>query len=173
MEIYAETLPKNNSGDHQKKLPMPPPNSQQSNQNELDSLVSVVAEENANALDVELLQSAVQQEQQSWTTVDLTLDEKITLLSGDSLWTTPGLPERNIPGLRLNDGPHGVRKPKTNISALDAEPATCFPTECCLACSFDEDLLVEIGMALNKEAQLNGVNVLLGPGINLKRHPCA
>ena len=50
-------------------------------------------------------------------------------------------------------------------------PATCFPTASCLAASWDIDLIEEVGAALGREARAGGVGVLLGPGLNIKRHP--
>ena len=105
------------------------------------------------------------------TVNDLTLKEKLSLLSGDSLWTTPAIPHLRIPSLTLSDGPHGVRKPRKELSLHDSYPATCFPTAAALACSWDESLLFEVGVALQKECVHYGVHVLLGPGMNLKRHP--
>jgi beta-glucosidase len=105
------------------------------------------------------------------TAEDLTLKEKLSLLTGDSLWTTPGIPRLRIPPLTLADGPHGVRKPRKELSLQDSYPATCFPTAAALACSWDESLLYSVGVALQRECIHYGVNILLGPGMNLKRHP--
>ncbi|WP_165645273.1 glycoside hydrolase family 3 protein, partial [Oharaeibacter diazotrophicus] len=52
-------------------------------------------------------------------------------------------------------------------------PATCFPTGSAVACSFDVDLLAEMGAALSREARALGVDILLGPGVNLRRTPLA
>lgn len=102
---------------------------------------------------------------------DLTLKEKLSLLSGASLWSTTAIPRLRIPPLILADGPHGVRRPLKELSLQDSYPATCFPTAAALACSWDESLLFDIGNALHKECLHYGVHILLGPGINLKRHP--
>lgn len=102
---------------------------------------------------------------------DLTLNEKLSLLSGASLWSTAAIPRLRIPPLILADGPHGVRRPLKEISLQDSYPATCFPTAAALACSWDESLLFDIGNALHKECLHYGVHILLGPGMNLKRHP--
>ena len=87
------------------------------------------------------------------------------------MWTTPPIPRLNIPHLTLSDGPHGVRKPVRELAFDESHPATCFPTACALACSWDEDLLLQVGIALQQECIHYGVHVLLGPGLNLKRHP--
>jgi beta-glucosidase len=102
---------------------------------------------------------------------DLTLKEKLSLLSGDSLWSVPAIPRLRIPPLILADGPHGVRKPRKELSLQDSYPATCFPTAAALACSWDESLLFDVGDALQKECVHYGVHILLAPGMNLKRHP--
>jgi beta-glucosidase len=102
---------------------------------------------------------------------DLTMKEKLILLSGASLWTTSGIPRLQIPRLTLSDGPHGVRKPLKELSLQESFPSTCFPTAAALACSWDEALLKEVGNALQKECVHYGVHILLGPGMNLKRHP--
>lgn len=102
---------------------------------------------------------------------DLTLQEKISLLSGETMWKTASIPRLSIPSLVLSDGPHGVRKQLRDFSIHDSYPATCFPTATALACSWDESLVRDVGTALQKECVHYGVHVLLGPGINLKRHP--
>jgi len=103
----------------------------------------------------------------------LTLDEKITLLSGFNFWQTPAIDRLGIPSLFITDGPHGVRKQKQSAGvALDqTEPATCFPTASALASSWDRDLLHTVGTAIGIEARAKQVSVLLGPGVNIKRSP--
>ncbi|MCC6639694.1 MAG: glycoside hydrolase family 3 C-terminal domain-containing protein [Deltaproteobacteria bacterium] len=103
----------------------------------------------------------------------LTLDEKASLLSGDSTWTTRAIPRLGIPSIWLADGPHGLRKaPGPNdVGAGTAVPATCFPTASALACAFDEDLARRVGEAIGREARANEVDVVLGPGVNLQRSP--
>ena len=74
--------------------------------------------------------------------------------------------------LCLSDGPHGLRKPLNNLTLQEAHPATCFPSACSTACSWNPQLLETMGRALAEECNYYGVQVLLGPGVNLKRHPC-
>ncbi len=100
------------------------------------------------------------------------LDTSITLLSGHGTWHTQPLPD--LPSVMLSDGPHGLRAQHDggeNLGLLDSEPATCFPTAVTLASSWDEDLLHEVGAAVGAEARATGVAVVLGPGMNIKRHP--
>ena len=105
---------------------------------------------------------------------DLTLAEQITLLSGSDFWHTAGLPDHGIAPVLLSDGPHGLRAQPDGSDHLGLQgslPATCFPTAVTLGSSWDEDLLTEIGSALGREAAAQGVGVVLGPGLNIKRHP--
>ena len=102
----------------------------------------------------------------------LTLDEKISLLSGKSMWTLNDIERVNLPSIRVSDGPQGVRKAVTDATAIESFPATCFPTACTLSCSWNRGLVENVGKALAKECRQQGVHVLLGPGLNLKRHPC-
>jgi beta-glucosidase len=102
----------------------------------------------------------------------MTLQEKAALCSGDSAWTTTPLARLGIPAMRVSDGPHGLRRVAARI-ALNAPslPATCFPTASCLASTWDTDLLRAVGQALGEECIALDVDVLLGPGINMKRTP--
>jgi beta-glucosidase len=105
-------------------------------------------------------------------TIDqLTLDEKLALLSGKTLWLLADLPRFQVPSITVADGPHGVRKPVQEMSLQESAPATCFPTAAGLACSWDTALIYQVGVALQQECLALNVSVLLGPGLNLKRHP--
>jgi beta-glucosidase len=104
----------------------------------------------------------------------LSTPEKIALLSGDGPWSAGGVPRLGLPQVVLTDGPHGVRLARDTHKAIDLDhsvPATCFPTAAGLGATWDPDLLAEVGAALGAEARQIGVDVLLGPGLNLKRHP--
>lgn len=103
----------------------------------------------------------------------LTLDEKITLLSGFNFWQTPAIERLGIPSLYITDGPHGVRKQKEGdgISLDQTELATCFPTASALASSWDRELINTVGAAIGREARAKRVSVVLGPGVNIKRSP--
>ncbi|WP_460072703.1 glycoside hydrolase family 3 C-terminal domain-containing protein [Streptomyces sp. YKOK-I1] len=102
------------------------------------------------------------------------LDEKTSLLSGRDLWSTEAHDEAGIPSLVLSDGPHGVRRQRAESDHLGihaSEPATCFPPAAALASSWDPALLRRLGESLGREARSLGVDVLLGPGVNIKRSP--
>ncbi len=105
---------------------------------------------------------------------DLSLEDKLLLLSGQDFWQTPPLPHHGLPSLWLSDGPHGLRKPPRGDSPglTDAQPGTCFPTASALAATWDPELVHEVGEAIGTEALARGVQVVLGPGLNIKRHPC-
>ncbi|GIT78616.1 glycosyl hydrolase [Leifsonia sp. LS1] len=105
---------------------------------------------------------------------ELTTEEKASITSGASFWETEAVQRVGIPSIYLTDGPHGVRKQSQGGDHLgigDSVPATCFPPAVALGSSWDADLLERVGRALGEEAKAEGVSVLLGPGINIKRSP--
>ena len=104
----------------------------------------------------------------------LDVGDRVRLLSGADFWTTEAVPAAGLPSVLLTDGPHGLRKQvggTDHVGLGDSEPATCFPTAVTLASSWDVVLLEQVGVALGAEARAHDVGVLLGPGLNLKRHP--
>lgn len=104
----------------------------------------------------------------------MTLEEKAAFLSGKNEWQSRAIPRLGIPSIFLSDGPHGLRKQAgagDHLGLNPSLPATCFPTAATVANSWDEELGQEIGKALGEEARALGVNVLLGPGLNIKRSP--
>ena len=105
---------------------------------------------------------------------DLTSDEQIGLLSGVDFWHTRPLPVHDLPPATLSDGPLGIRLQRESADHLgvgDSHPATCFPSAVTLASSWDLDLAREVAVALGAEASQLGVDVVLGPGLNIKRNP--
>ena len=104
----------------------------------------------------------------------MTLDEKAAILSGMTEWETRNIDRLNIPSMFCSDGPHGIRKQEGDGDHLGLNasvPATCFPTAATVANSWDPELGEEIGKALGEEAVALNVNVILGPGLNVKRNP--
>lgn len=102
----------------------------------------------------------------------LTLEQKAALTSGASFWTSKQVGD--IPSIMLTDGPHGVRmqdEAGDHLGLAESRPATCFPPAVTLASTFDPELLERVGAALGDEARSQGVAVLLGPGVNIKRSP--
>ncbi|MCR5143481.1 MAG: glycoside hydrolase family 3 C-terminal domain-containing protein [Ruminococcus sp.] len=103
---------------------------------------------------------------------NLTLEEKAGLCSGADFWHTKAVERMEIPQIMVSDGPHGLRKMEDNAeNPNQAIKAVCFPSACATACSFDRELLGEMGKALGEECQAENLAVLLGPGCNIKRSP--
>jgi beta-glucosidase len=105
---------------------------------------------------------------------ELTLEEKAALCLGSDFWHTAPIPRLGIPAISLSDGPHGLRKQPgagDHVGISGSLPATCFPTASALGSSFDPELAHRVGEALGVEARPQGVAVVLGPGINIKRSP--
>ena len=95
----------------------------------------------------------------------MTLEEKASLCSGKDFWHLKGLEKFNIPEIMVCDGPHGLRKQtgsQDNLGINGSEPATCFPTAATTACSWNPELLHEMGGAIAQEALAEGVSVVLG-----------
>ncbi len=105
----------------------------------------------------------------------LTLEEKALLTSGRDAWSTQPIERLDIPYIWMADGPHGLRRaPTTDTWGYGNQaPATCFPTASALSASWDMELVEEVGAALGVESNALGVDLLLGPGINIKRSPLA
>ena len=104
----------------------------------------------------------------------LTLKEKASLISGKDFWQTVNIDRLNIPSAFLSDGPHGVRRQAAAADHLGLNasiPATCYPTAATMANSWDPELGEGLGERLGQEAAVQKVNILLGPGTNMKRNP--
>jgi len=104
----------------------------------------------------------------------MTLEEKASLLSGGEQFRSKSIERLGIPAMTFADGPHGVRKQAgsgDHLGLAESLPATCYPTASAIANSWDENLGEELGGYLGKEAVSHGVNMLLGPGFNIKRSP--
>ncbi|OPG06728.1 hypothetical protein B1L11_32195 [Microbispora sp. GKU 823] len=105
---------------------------------------------------------------------DLTLAEKASLTSGSSTWQTTAVGEW-VRALTLTDGPHGIRRqdPASGdaLGLNNSLPATCFPPAVTLGSSWDPELARRVGAALAREASALGADVVLGPGVNIKRSP--
>lgn len=105
---------------------------------------------------------------------ELTTEEKAGLCSGADFWHTKAVERLNIPDIMVSDGPHGIRKQEgscDHMGVAKSVEAVCFPTASALACTFDRDLIYEVGEALGDECQAEGISTLLGPGANMKRSP--
>lgn len=103
----------------------------------------------------------------------LSIEEKAKLCVGMNFWMTQDYPEKGVPSLFLSDGPHGLRKQDVknsdHLGINESHPSVCYPTACAAACTWDRGLLEEMGDTLGREAFQSGVDILLGPGVNIKR----
>lgn len=104
---------------------------------------------------------------------DLTLEEKAALLAGTDFMYTKPIPRLGIRSLCMADGPHGLRKQTGNMDngSSGSEPATAFPTAVTTASSWNPENTLKMGRAIGNECRHYGVNILLGPGVNIKRNP--
>ncbi len=102
----------------------------------------------------------------------LTLEEKASLCSGLTHWFTKAVESQDIPSIVMYDGPHGLRKQEgEEAEEMKTLPATCFPPACGLASSWNVDLVEQVGQTIGQECQAEGVAIVLGPGVNIKRSP--
>ena len=104
----------------------------------------------------------------------LTLAEKCALLQGATTFGSCPVGRLGIPSVEFSDGPSGVRHQAGAADHLGlnaSEPATCFPTAVTVANTWDPALAERVGAAMGEEAAAQGVNVLLAPGLNIKRNP--
>ena len=106
----------------------------------------------------------------------MTLEEKASLCDGADYWHLKAIERLGLDPIMVCDGPHGLRKQDAehkngSIGLGNSVPATCFPPACTTACSWDPDLLREMGRALGERCLAEDVSVLLGPGTNMKRSP--
>ena len=104
----------------------------------------------------------------------LSLKEKASLVTGKDFWQTRDIAHAGVPSAFLSDGPHGVRRQAAAADHLGLNasiPATCYPTAATMANSWDPELGEGLGQRLGQEAAVQKVNILLGPGTNMKRNP--
>ena len=104
----------------------------------------------------------------------MTLEEKASLCVGGSYWKSKGIERLGISEIVMSDGPHGLRFSKLDPKKLglnDSEVSTCFPTGATIANTWNKELVYKLGKALGLEARSKGINIILGPAINIKRSP--
>jgi len=92
----------------------------------------------------------------------LTLEEKISLLSGATMMASTPIPRLGIPAFRMSDGPVGAHIPA---------PSTAYAAGIGLAASWDRELAVRVGTQIGRDARSRGASYLLGPGVNIYRAP--
>ncbi len=98
----------------------------------------------------------------------MTLQEKVSMLAGASMWYTVAIERLGIPALKVTDGPNGARG-EGNFAA--GVKSACFPAEISLASTWNTDLVERVGQALGQETKTKGAQVLLGPTVNIHRSP--
>ncbi len=104
----------------------------------------------------------------------LTVEQKVRLMSGKDTWTTVAYEEVGVPSLFLSDGPHGLRKQagaSDHLGLNESIKSTCYPTAATIANSWDLKLIRSMGEHLGQEALALNVDMILGPGLNIKRNP--
>ena len=104
----------------------------------------------------------------------MTLEEKAGLCSGLDFWHTKPVERLGVPASMVSDGPHGLRKQDDKADHLgvnDSIKAVCFPAACATAASFDVDMIRGMGEAIGDSCQHEGLSVVLGPAVNIKRSP--
>ena len=104
----------------------------------------------------------------------LTLEEKVSLLSGKDFWQTMNLPSIDLPSMFFSDGPTGLRKQASeadNLGLNPSIPATCFPSSATTANTWNIEMAHLMGKTIGEEAATNDVSVLLAPALNMKRNP--
>lgn len=101
----------------------------------------------------------------------MTLREKCALLSGNDSWRTVPIERLGIQSIVMTDGPHGVRA--TQEGGREYAPATSFPTGVSMAATWNPALIEQVGEALAEETLALGCDILLGPCVNIVRHPTA
>lgn len=103
---------------------------------------------------------------------EITAEKQARMFAGKDNWTTVAAEEAGIHSVRMSDGPNGLRiEAENKLGFAMSHPATLYPTASLSACSFDRKLQYELGEHLGRESAENGVQVLLGPGVNHKRSP--
>ena len=97
----------------------------------------------------------------------LTIEEQVALLAGADMWTVPPAGDPPVGPLKMSDGPSGAR----GAEFTGGPPSVCFPCGTALGATWDPALVREVGAALGDETRAKGAHVLLGPTVNLHRHP--
>ncbi|MFC1975200.1 glycoside hydrolase family 3 C-terminal domain-containing protein [Chloroflexota bacterium] len=97
----------------------------------------------------------------------MTLEEKVSMAAGSTMWLSTGVERLGIPPIKVTDGPNGARggQFKGNISSA------CFPVGIALAATWNTELVEQVGVALGEETKTKGAHILLAPTVNIHRSP--
>jgi beta-glucosidase len=98
----------------------------------------------------------------------LTLEEKVAMAAGADAWHTHAVPRLGIPSVKVSDGPNGARG-----GGMSGTTSACFPVGTALGATWNPELIRRVGVAIGEEARTKGARVLLGPTVNIHRHPLA
>lgn len=105
----------------------------------------------------------------------LTLEEKIAMTHAQSKFSSPGVPRLGIPEIWCTDGPHGIRPEvlwdKWSQAGWTNDSCTAYPALTCLSATWNPELSRLYGESIAEEAKYRGKTILLGPGVNIYRHP--
>lgn len=104
----------------------------------------------------------------------MSISEMVDLCEGLDCWHTRPYPTHGLDSVMMSDGPHGLRRQPEGADNLGINislPATCFPSSGTTACSWDTELISQVAAGIGREARANGVSLVLGPGLNIKRNP--
>ncbi|MEK6344464.1 MAG: glycoside hydrolase family 3 N-terminal domain-containing protein, partial [Curtobacterium sp.] len=104
----------------------------------------------------------------------LTIEQKASLLSGRDFGSTKPIDAAGIRSVTMNDGPHGIRYQGADSDHLGiggSTPSTCFPPAVAVGSSWDPELAAAVGTGVAYEAASFGIDIVLGPGVNIKRSP--
>ncbi|MEG1027984.1 MAG: glycoside hydrolase family 3 N-terminal domain-containing protein, partial [Oscillospiraceae bacterium] len=100
----------------------------------------------------------------------MTLKQKVEFLSGADDWHTKAFEDLGIPSIQMNDGPNGLRI-EHNDNKNQSYPAVCYPAISTIASSWDKNQFAKLAKVLAQEAKSQDVDIVLGPGVNIKRSP--
>ncbi len=98
----------------------------------------------------------------------MTIEEKVSMLAGSTMWHTTPVERLGIPAIKVTDGPYGARGGGSLTGGLTS---ACFPVGIALAATWNTELVERVGQALGEEAKTKGAHILLAPTVNIHRSP--
>ena len=99
----------------------------------------------------------------------LPMEDKVALLTGQTMWSLRGIDAIGLRGVTFSDGPVGVR----GLGMIEGETSMLFPSPSAISAAWDLDIALEVGRAFAVEARGHGVDVVLAPQVNIQRTPVA